>query len=110
MILTVFDLETTGLDRNKDQIIQFSAMKIDTDANKVISEYDQYIQPVGNYSISIAAYTKHHITPEFLKDKPHMSDVAQKIVDYIGDSDILTYNGNWFDIPFLKTELNKYGL
>lgn len=109
MILTIFDLETTGLDRNKDQIIQFSAMKIDTDNNKVISEYNQYIQPVGNYSISIAAYTKHHITPEFLKDKPYMSDVAQKIVDYIGDSDILTYNGNGFDIPFLKTELNKYG-
>ena len=38
MILTIFDLETTGLDRNKDQIIQFSAMKIDTDTNKVISE------------------------------------------------------------------------
>ena len=49
MILTIFDLETTGLDRNKDQIIQFSAMKIDTDTNKVISEYDQYIEPVGNY-------------------------------------------------------------
>lgn len=109
MILTVFDLETTGLDRTKDQIIQFSAMKIDTDGNKIISTYDQYIQPVGSYSISVAAYTKHHITPDFLKDKPYMSEIAPKIVEYIGDSDILTYNGNGFDIPFLKAELNKYG-
>ena len=34
---------------------------------------------------------------------------TQEIVDFIGDNNILTYNGNGFDIPFLKTELNKYG-
>ena len=36
MILTIFDIETTGLDKNKDQIIQFAGLKIDTENNKII--------------------------------------------------------------------------
>jgi DNA polymerase-3 subunit epsilon len=109
MILVVFDLETTGLDRNKDHIIQFSGIKIDTSNHSILDSKNIYIQPFGEYSISIGAYTKHHITPEFLKDKPYFKDVAQEIVDFIGDNNVVTYNGNGFDIPFLKTELNKYG-
>ena len=36
MNIVVFDLETTGLDRTKHQIIQFAALKIDTDTNKIL--------------------------------------------------------------------------
>ena len=38
MIITVFDLETTGVDKTKDQIIQIAALKIDTDTNKIIDK------------------------------------------------------------------------
>ena len=110
MNIVVFDIETTGLDRTKDQIIQFAALKIDTDNNKVIDDLNLYIQPTGDsWHIDIAAYFKHHISPEFLADKPFLKDVAQQIVDFIGDNPVLTYNGNGFDIPFLKSEINKYG-
>lgn len=109
MNLVVFDLETTGLDRTKDQIIQFAGIKFDTETKKITDSLNLYIQPVGAYTITIPAYMKHHIAPKFLEDKPHLKDVAEQIINFIGDNDILTYNGNSFDIPFLKTELNKYG-
>ena len=110
MKLAVFDLETTGLDRTKDQVIQFSGVKIDTDTHQILEEINEYIRPIGNYTIAIAAYFKHHITPEFLSDKPTMMQVGEKIVKFFEDTDnVLTYNGNGFDIPFLKTELEKYG-
>ena len=110
MEIIIFDVETTGLDRLKDQIIQISAIKINTETNKIIDSLNEYIQPVGNYSISLSAFFKHHITPKFLMDYPHMQDVAPKIVDFFNGCDnIITYNGNGFDIPFLKTELQKYG-
>ena len=108
-ILVIFDLETTGLDKTKDQIIQFSGIKINTDTNKIIDSLNLYIQPLGEYSISIGAFNKHHIHPNFLKDKPYLKDIAQQIIDFIGNYDILTYNGLSFDIPFLKNELHKYG-
>ena len=110
MILNVFDLETTGLDRTKDQIIQFAGIKINTDTHEILETIDEYIKPVGNYSIAIAAYFKHHITAQFLSDKPTMHEVGAKIEKFFeGIDNILTFNGNGFDIPFLKNELQKYG-
>jgi DNA polymerase-3 subunit epsilon len=110
MKLLIFDIETTGLDRKIEQIIQFSGIIIDTENNKIISELNEYIQPMGNYTIGYAAYFKHGISPEFLKDKPFFKDVAPKIISFLNSSDgILTYNGLNFDIPFLLVELNKYG-
>ena len=35
--LVVFDIETTGLDKKKDYIIQFSAIKYDRETNKIIA-------------------------------------------------------------------------
>lgn len=110
MILGIFDIETTGLDRVKDQIIQFSGIKIDTETNQIIDQINQYIQPMGNYTITLGAFFKHNITPKFLMDYPHMDEIAPKICNFFKDIyNILTYNGNSFDIPFIKNELNKYG-
>ena len=110
MILAIFDIETTGLVKEKDQIIQFAGLKIDTKTNKIVEELNQYIQPTGNYTISLGAYFKHKITPDFLSKYPHMNEVASLICNLFNNFDnILTYNGLSFDIPFLKIELNKYG-
>lgn len=108
--LVSYDLETTGLDKTKDQIIQFAAIKIDTQKHKIIDSKNIFIQPVGNYSISIQAFFKHGITPEFLKDKPHFKDVSQEIFDFFIDCDILTYNGCSFDNSFLMYEFEKIGV
>lgn len=107
--LVVFDLETTGLDKAKDQIIQFAAMKIDRETHEAVDTINIYVQPVKPYNISIQAYLKHGIKPEFLEDKPFIKDVAQDIINFFENCDILTFNGINFDIPFLKNELNKYG-
>ena len=110
MILGIFDIETTGVDRTKDFIIQFAGIKINTETQEILEELNLYIQPIGDYNISIGALLKHHITKEFLADKPTMRQVAPQIIAFFNDiNNILTYNGNSFDIPFLKTELNKYG-
>lgn len=107
----IFDLETTGVDRSHDYIIQFAALKIETDNDSIIDSKNIYIKPEGNYSISLGAYFKHKITPKFLEDKPTLRDVGPEIVEFFNDdSAIITYNGNSFDIPFLKSELNKIGL
>ena len=108
--LVVFDLETTGINKEKDQIIQFAAIKINRETNQIIDEKNLYIQPIGQYQISIQAFFKHGIKPEFLKDKPYFKDVANEIIEFIKDSDIVTYNGNSFDIPFLVNEFSKAGI
>lgn len=107
-----FDLETTGTNRDTDRVIQFSAIKYDPSTNKILDSKNLYIQPDKQYTISIQAWFKHKITPEILSDKPYFKDVADEIVTFFGspyEYDILTYNGNSFDIPFLIKELNRVG-
>lgn len=109
--LVLLDLETTGPDRlGGDWIVQFSSIKVDREHNKIIDSINEYIRPDGNYTMSLSAYLKHHIHPDFLKDKPTFKELAPKILGYIGDCDILTYNGYTFDLPFLNKEFKKAGI
>ena len=108
--IVAFDLETTGLDRVKDQIIQIACIKFNRETKKVINKIMYYVQPVGEYDITIQAYKKHGIKKELLKDKPHFKDIAQEISDFFNDCVILSYNGNNVDVPFLKYEFLKVGI
>ena len=109
--LVVLDNETTGTNKDgSDWIVQFAAIKVDRDTNKMIDKLNLYIQPEGPYVMSIGAYLKHNIHPDQLKDKPTFRQVAQQIYDFIGTCDILTYNGVSFDMTFLMNEFTKVGI
>jgi len=108
--LVCFDIETTGTDKSKDFIIQFAAIKVNQQTNEIIDTINTYIQPVGNYEMSLGAYMKHKIHPNFLKDKPVFIDVAVRIYDFIKECDLLTFNGINFDIPFLEREFHGCGI
>lgn len=105
--IVVFDIETTGLNKLTDHIVQFSAMKINK--GKIIDDLNLYIQPEGNYTMSIQAYLKHHIKPSALLNAPKLVEVADQIIDFIGDNTLLGYNIVAFDIPFLDYHLRKIG-
>lgn len=105
-----FDLETTGVNQDKDSIIQIAAIKINTETDDIVDKINEYIKPEINYSISIGAYLKHGITPEFLDDKQTLRDLAPRIIEFFGNNiPVCTYNGNRFDIPFLQKELMRIG-
>lgn len=107
--LVIPDIETTGLNKEKDFIIQFAAIKVDRLTWNIIDSINLYIRPTGNYTITIQAYIKHHIKPDDLKDKPTFIEVADTIKDFFEGCDIATFNGNGFDLPFLKAEFIKCG-
>ena len=109
--LVVLDIETTGTDKNTDYIIQFAAIKVDRDTHKMIDKINLLIRPdTTNYVMSIGAYIKHRIHPDTLKDKPTFKEVANQIYQFMEDSDILTYNGVSFDLPFLMNEFARAGV
>lgn len=107
--LVVPDVETTDVHKETGYIIQFAAIKVDRLTGNIIDSINLYIKPVGNYTITIQAYLKHHIKPSDLEDKPTFAEVADKIRDFFEGCDILTYNGNSFDLPFIKQEFKRIG-
>lgn len=107
--IVAFDIETTGLDKKKDYIIQISMIKFNPETYEIIDTYDSYVKPLGSYVMSYPAYIKHKVKPEFLYDKPTIKDIAKDIVNFFEDCDVLSFNGNNFDIPFLNKELSMVG-
>ena len=44
-MIVCFDLETTGLDKTKDFIIQIAAIKIDPETQKIVDKLNEYVKP-----------------------------------------------------------------
>jgi len=107
--LVIPDVETTGLDKQVDSIIQLSALKVDRQTGNIIDSINFYIRPDRPYTITIQAYLKHRIKPDFLADKPTFRDVAPQVRAFFKGCDILTYNGIAFDLPFIKIEFQRIG-
>ena len=104
-----FDTETTGFDYAKgDRIIEIGAIEI-IDGRITENSFHEYINPYGKI-IPPAVYMVHKISNEFLTDKPKMSVVAPKLLDFIGDSPVVAHNGFDFDFPFMNYELRALGL
>ena len=111
MKIVCFDTETTGLDVQKDHIIQLSLVKFDTDTWRVEGQRDWYLLPEGEFSIPPEAEAVHHISKAFLHEHGvRMRDIYKELVAFTDGCDILSYNGNGFDAPILYYNLKRLNL
>lgn len=111
MTLVCFDTETTGLDVQKEHIIQLSLVKFETDNWSVIDQRDWYILPEGDFTIPAEAEAVHHISKEFLLENGvSLRSIFPNFLDFVGAHDMLSYNGNGYDAPLLYYNLQRLGL
>jgi DNA polymerase-3 subunit epsilon len=106
MKVLFFDLETTGVDTQKDRIVQISGILVDG-TNK--EEFDIYINP--QMKIPKEASDVHGITDERVADEPILESVAENIYELFNDKQTILagYNILNFDIPLLISELSRCG-
>ena len=100
----VLDLETTGLSSYYDRIIEFGAVKVE--GGLVSKQIDLLINPEMEISKKISDIT--HISQDMVKDKPTIDKAIDQILDFIGDSIIVTHNAS-FDFGFLQETLKRLG-
>ncbi len=99
-----FDIETTGFDYMRgDRCIEIGAVEI-VDGKITNNTFHEYINPEGKI-IPPDTYMVHKISNAFLEDKPKMSEIAPRFMEFIGDSPIVAHNGLDFDFPFVNHEL-----
>ncbi len=104
-----FDIETTGFEYMRgDRCIEIGAVEV-VDGKITDNTFHEYINPEGKI-IPPETYMVHKISNAFLDDKPKMSVVAPKFLEFIGDSPIVAHNGLDFDFPFVNHELEMLGL
>lgn len=112
--IVCFDIETTGLNykpgEGQDYIIQLAAIKFDRNTFEIKDKRNWYIKPQHNYTITPGAFEAHHISKEWLDENgDSLIDVAPIFLEFIEDCDILTYNGNRFDVQFISKDLALCG-
>ena len=95
-MIVCFDLETTGLDKKKDQIIEIALVKFDEKFNK-IDTYTTLVHP--GIDIPDIAANITHISDADLIDAPELWDIAEHILQFIWDAPLLWHNV-FFDRDF----------
>ncbi|MCR5049764.1 MAG: 3'-5' exonuclease [Paludibacteraceae bacterium] len=110
MKLVCFDTETTGLDVQKDHIIQLSLVKVDTDSWEQIDSRDWYILPEGEFVIPAEAEAVHHISKSFLQENGvSLRSIYEELLAFTEGCEMLSYNGNGYDAPILYYNLKRIG-
>jgi DNA polymerase-3 subunit epsilon len=111
------DLETTGLDIEKDRIVQIGMKKLMT--NGLQQFYGKLVNPT--IPIPSEATSIHGITDDDVKRAPTFSEIAGEVIEFMGavrfdnsvllvDCDFSGYNILGFDAPLLNAELARVGI
>jgi DNA polymerase-3 subunit epsilon len=102
----VLDTETTGLSaEGGDRIIELGCVELY--ARKLTgNNLHFYFNPERDSHED--ALKVHGISNEFLRDKPKFAELAEEILDYLGDAELVIHNAA-FDIGFLNKELERVG-
>lgn len=90
------DLETTGLDAEKDMIIEVAIVRFTFD--QILETYETLIDP--GCPISESSMAIHHITDDMVAGKPKIEEVLPMLFQFIGRS-IIVGHGISLDLAFL---------
>lgn len=100
------DTETTGLSPdNGDRVIEIGCVEL---FNRKLTGNNKHFYLNPGRESHEEALRVHGITTEFLKDKPKFEAVADELLDYLQDAEIVIHNAT-FDVGFLNKELELIG-
>jgi DNA polymerase-3 subunit alpha (Gram-positive type) len=100
-----FDLETTGLSEEHDEIIEVGAVKIRN--HKIVGKYNQIINPHRQLSSQIIELTG--IDQELVDRGREKEEVVREFYDFCNGYPLLGHN-IMFDYRFMKTGMLQFGI
>lgn len=102
MILIFFDLETTGLNFDFDDVIEIGAIKASN--NEIIEKFHTFVNPRRNIPDFVTNLTG--ISKSDVENAPDIDTIKEKLNDFIGNYPLLAHNAN-FDRIFLEKLLGR---
>ncbi|MEY4736903.1 MAG: hypothetical protein RL302_1222 [Pseudomonadota bacterium] len=100
------DTETTGLYAEQgDRLVEIGCVEL---INRKLTGNNLHLYVNPGRDSHEEALRIHGITTEFLRDKPKFSEVADALLAYVQDAEIIIHNAA-FDLGFLNKELELLG-
>lgn len=100
----ILDTETTGLSPEQGhRIVEIGAIEM-INFSSTGKQLHLYMNP--EREMEAEAERIHGLSTAFLSDKPLFIDIAQQLIDFIGD-DVLVIHNAPFDVGFLNAELSR---
>jgi len=100
--IAFIDIETTGLNKQQDRVVEICIIKIHPDGAEEM--LNSVINP--NMPIPIESTKIHGITDAEVKGKPTFEEFAKKVIDFIEDCDLGGF-GTEFDLSILESEFKR---
>jgi len=101
--LAVFDIESTGIDRHSDRLIELAVVKVYPDEKREPHAFR--VNP--GIPIPAEATAVHGITDEDVKDCPSFEAIAQSVAAVFEHADLAGFNVLRFDLPLLAKEFER---
>ena len=104
--IAFIDVETTGLNKQEDRIVELSITKVHQDGKEEI--LNSLINP--EMLIPPNAAEVHGIKDEDVRGKPIFKELALNVSKFIDNCDMCGFNIIGFDLPFLESEFRRAGV
>lgn len=105
----VLDLETSGLDSRRDQILSVGMVPIRGGVIHWGDHYYSLVRPESWDGLTGDAVRVHHILPEELRDAPLLTAILLEIDMRLSGGATLVLHHAEFDLGFLKKAFRKFG-
>jgi DNA polymerase-3 subunit epsilon len=100
----VLDTETTGLDPFLGhRIVEIGCIEL-VNCISTSATFHAYLNPERDMPAEAEAI--HGLSSAFLADKPKFADVAESLLEFLGDAKLVIHNAG-FDLTFLNAELDR---
>lgn len=100
----VYDLETTGISPNYDEVIEISAVKVRDGV--ITDQFSELVNP--GRPIPYGTSRVNHITDDMVGDAPSFDEVLGRFVEFAGDDVLVGHNIHQFDMKFLYRDAERY--
>lgn len=101
----VFDIETTGLNKERNKITEIGAVKIKN--REIIDRYSTFIDPQERLTDEIVKLT--NITDEMLIGQRTIDEVLPEFLEFVGDAVLVAHNAS-FDTGFIRIKSEELGI
>lgn len=92
------DLETTGLDPERDRITEVAAVRF-TDAGEVVETFQSFVNPGRAVPRFIESMTG--VTTAMVRDAPPLGEIAPRLIEFIAEGPVVGQNVG-FDLGYLR--------